>query len=324
MNPKNVSTGNTTTAVAALGATVALAAGAVAYYQSRRETKTDIEKYNARVCELANLRRGHLVLPDAKTSEADIDRALREFRTNVAAQLRCYLGIKMPGNLEAATKFGFTGGVKSELRESSNGQGVFVKEGSSSIVPGELVACVGGRVYTSNTITNLKCIAAGTGLGTSPPNTVRFISKTGSEIFTINPEEEPEFEVKDEVAEISLGGRIRLATGDEQANVFLYGPTTSRKGTPNENMLPCGYASECFGTDEVLAFPPVVAAIALREIGPNEELLIDTRIGVAEDDWFQDIFSINDRIAAKMRRVASTVSNVSTASTAPTPRRVMS
>ena len=149
------------------------------------------------------------------------------------------------------------------------------------------------------------------GWSTDSDNHVKFISKTGACVFTINTAEEPDFEVKDEVRQISLGGDIRLAKPDETANVFLYGPTTSRKGTPNENQLPCGYASECFGSDEVLAFPPVVAAVALRDIDPNEELLLDTRVGVCEDDWYQDIFSMNDRLAAKLRRT-------STASTLPT------
>ena len=45
------------------------------------------------------------------------------------------------------------------------------------------------------------------------------------------------------------------------------------------------FSKKQYGSDEILAFPPVVAAIALREIGPNEELLLDTRVGVAEDDW---------------------------------------
>ena len=93
MSPKNVSTN--TTAVVAIGAAAALTAGAVAYYQTSSKTKNDIEKYNARVRELAMLRTG--INPDSPASEASIDNATREFRTNMAAQLRCYLGIKMPG-----------------------------------------------------------------------------------------------------------------------------------------------------------------------------------------------------------------------------------
>lgn len=319
MNPKNVST-NTSAAVA-LGAAAALAAGALAYYQTTSKAKKDIEIYKARVSELAKLRKGvNTIVSDV--NESNIETAIREFRTNIAAQLRCYLGIKMPGNLEAATKFGFHGGVKTELREqdgASVGKGVFVKD-QNSIRPGELVACVGGRVYTSNMLTDAARLVNGdiSSWFSESDNHVTFISKTGKSVFTINTSEEPDFEVKDEVLQISLGGDIRLAKNGESANVFLYGPTTSRKGTPNENQLPCGYASECFGTDEILAFPPVVAAVALREIGPNEELLLDTRVGVCEDDWYQDIFSMNDRLAAKLRRVTS---NASTASTMPSPRR---
>ena len=82
MNPENVSSN---TAAVAIVTAAALAAGAFAYYSSTSKANKDIEVYNARVRELAKLRKGvNTVVSDV--NESNIETAMREFRTNVFFQ----------------------------------------------------------------------------------------------------------------------------------------------------------------------------------------------------------------------------------------------
>ena len=219
---------------------------------------------------------------------------LKSLHQDIMAQVRCYLSIKMPDSLDRAEKCGYSGDVKVERRVSriaDAGAGVFVR-GQQTIRAGEVVALYKGRVYTDNLKTTIACLMSGAyyRLWQNNSHVVSF-GTSGGCAFTVSGLESPCFDVRKEIEPISVAAYINHPPKDVSPNVFFYGPVVLSKGNPNENQFPCGFAPECAGSDDQLAHAPIVCAVALRDLTPGEELLVDYDLGgvTSAPSWYSPV-----------------------------------